>query len=78
MDQCDEGASSALACAIGSARRELDHVHCITCRHHHAVPALSTQLASISNLDDRILRDIGLDRGALRSAAWEMTMHAGH
>ena len=38
-----------------------------------------SQLASISNLDDRILRDIGLDRGALRSAAWEMITHgAGH
>jgi uncharacterized protein YjiS (DUF1127 family) len=38
-----------------------------------------SQLASISELDDRILRDIGLDRGALRSAAWEMITHgAGH
>jgi uncharacterized protein YjiS (DUF1127 family) len=34
-----------------------------------------SQLASISRLDDHILRDIGLDRGVLRSAAWEMTMH---
>jgi uncharacterized protein YjiS (DUF1127 family) len=38
-----------------------------------------SQLASISRLDDHILRDIGLDRGALRSAAWEMTtLGTGH
>lgn len=35
-----------------------------------------SQLLSISKLDDRTLRDIGLKRGELRSAAWEMTAHA--
>jgi uncharacterized protein YjiS (DUF1127 family) len=38
-----------------------------------------SQLTSISRLDDRILRDIGLDRGDLRSAAWNIATHgAGH
>lgn len=37
-----------------------------------------SQLTSISQLDDRTLRDIGLNRANLRSAAWNMTMHAGH
>ena len=38
-----------------------------------------SQLTSISRLDDRILRDIGLDRGELRSAAWNIATHgAGH
>lgn len=34
-----------------------------------------SQLLSISKLDDRTLRDIGLNRGELRTAAWEMTAH---
>ena len=34
-----------------------------------------SQLSSVSKLDDRILRDIGLDRGELRSAAWNMAAH---
>ena len=33
------------------------------------------QLISFSKLDDRTLRDIGLSRGELRSAAWDMTAH---
>ena len=33
------------------------------------------QLVSFSKLDDRTLRDIGLDRSELRSAAWDMTAH---
>lgn len=33
------------------------------------------QFISFSKLDDRTLRDIGLDRGELRSAAWDMTAH---
>ena len=33
------------------------------------------QLITISKLDDRTLRDIGLDRRELRSAAWDMTAH---
>lgn len=38
-----------------------------------------SQLISISRLDDHILRDIGLNRGELRSAAWDMATHgAGH
>jgi uncharacterized protein YjiS (DUF1127 family) len=38
-----------------------------------------SQLTSISSLDDRILRDIGLNRSELRSAAWDMAGHgAGH
>ncbi|MDB5575089.1 MAG: hypothetical protein JWR80_265 [Bradyrhizobium sp.] len=37
-----------------------------------------SQLTSISQLDDRILRDIGLNRSELRSAAWDMAVHAGH
>jgi uncharacterized protein YjiS (DUF1127 family) len=31
-----------------------------------------TQLASIYDLDDRTLRDIGLDRGKLKSIAWNL------
>jgi len=34
-----------------------------------------SQLNSISDLDDRILRDIGLNPGELRSAAWDMATH---
>ena len=34
-----------------------------------------SQLSSVSKLDDRILRDIGLNRGELRSAAWNMAAH---
>ena len=39
-----------------------------------------SQLTSISSLDDRILRDIGLDGSELRSAAWDMAaaQGAGH
>ena len=38
-----------------------------------------SQLTSVSSLDDRILRDIGLSRSELRSAAWDMAAHgAGH
>jgi uncharacterized protein YjiS (DUF1127 family) len=33
------------------------------------------QLVSFNELDDRTLRDIGLSRRELRSAAWEMTAH---
>jgi len=35
------------------------------------------QLIEIEDLDDRTLRDIGLDRGELRAAAWEMAAHGG-
>lgn len=35
-----------------------------------------TQLASIDVLDDRTLRDIGLERSELRMAAWNMAAHA--
>ena len=31
-----------------------------------------TQLASINELDDRTLNDIGLNRGELRSTAWHL------
>jgi uncharacterized protein YjiS (DUF1127 family) len=34
-----------------------------------------SQLTSISSLDDRTLRDIGLNRSELRSAAWDMAAH---
>ncbi len=34
-----------------------------------------SQLASIGGLDDRILRDIGLTRGELKTAAWDSTAH---
>ena len=38
-----------------------------------------SQLTSISRLDDYLLRDIGLNRGELRSAAWDMAAHvSGH
>jgi uncharacterized protein YjiS (DUF1127 family) len=38
-----------------------------------------SQLTSISKLDDRILRDIGLNRSELRSATWNMaTYGVGH
>jgi uncharacterized protein YjiS (DUF1127 family) len=37
-----------------------------------------SQLTSISQLDDRILSDIGLNRSDLRSVAWDMVAHAGH
>jgi uncharacterized protein YjiS (DUF1127 family) len=33
------------------------------------------QLASIDVLDDRTLRDIGLERSKLRAAAWDITLH---
>jgi uncharacterized protein YjiS (DUF1127 family) len=33
------------------------------------------QLVSFSKLDDHTLRDIGLSRGELRSAAWDITAH---
>jgi uncharacterized protein YjiS (DUF1127 family) len=31
-----------------------------------------SQLASITELDDRTLRDIGIDRSALRATAWDL------
>jgi uncharacterized protein YjiS (DUF1127 family) len=31
-----------------------------------------SQLASITELDDRTLRDIGIDRSELRAAAWDL------
>jgi uncharacterized protein YjiS (DUF1127 family) len=34
-----------------------------------------TQLASIGDLDDRLLHDIGLSRGELRTVAWNMAAH---
>jgi len=34
-----------------------------------------SQLTSISKLDDRILRDIGLNRCELQSAAWDIAGH---
>ncbi|MES2196731.1 MAG: DUF1127 domain-containing protein [Pseudomonadota bacterium] len=34
-----------------------------------------SQLTSISSLDDHTLRDIGLNRSELRSAAWDMVTH---
>jgi uncharacterized protein YjiS (DUF1127 family) len=33
------------------------------------------QLASINELDDRTLRDIGLNRWELKSAAWDLVAH---
>jgi uncharacterized protein YjiS (DUF1127 family) len=33
------------------------------------------QLASINDLDDRTLRDIGLDRSELKTAAWRLAAH---
>jgi uncharacterized protein YjiS (DUF1127 family) len=32
-----------------------------------------SQLASVNELDDRTLRDIGLNRGELRAAVWDLT-----
>ena len=34
-----------------------------------------SQLSSVSKLDDRILRDIGLNRDELQSAAWDIAAH---
>ena len=34
-----------------------------------------SQLASITELDDRTLRDIGLNRGELRAFAWNTASH---
>jgi uncharacterized protein YjiS (DUF1127 family) len=34
-----------------------------------------SQLASIAELDDRTLSDIGLDRSELRAAAWNAASH---
>jgi uncharacterized protein YjiS (DUF1127 family) len=31
-----------------------------------------SQLASIAELDDRTLRDIGIDRSELRATAWDL------
>jgi uncharacterized protein YjiS (DUF1127 family) len=31
-----------------------------------------SQLSSIYELDDRMLQDIGLDRGELKAAAWDL------
>jgi len=31
-----------------------------------------SQLARITELDDRTLRDIGIDRSALRATAWDL------
>jgi uncharacterized protein YjiS (DUF1127 family) len=31
-----------------------------------------TQLTSITELDDRTLRDIGIDRSELRATAWDL------
>jgi uncharacterized protein YjiS (DUF1127 family) len=31
-----------------------------------------SQLASITELDDRTLRDIGIDRSELRATAWDL------
>jgi uncharacterized protein YjiS (DUF1127 family) len=33
------------------------------------------QLIRIEDLDDRTLRDIGLDRGELKAVAWERAAH---
>ena len=33
------------------------------------------QLTRIEELDDRILRDIGLSRGELKAAAWDVATH---
>jgi uncharacterized protein YjiS (DUF1127 family) len=33
------------------------------------------QLASINDLDDRTLRDIGLSRSELKTAAWQLAGH---
>ena len=33
------------------------------------------QLASINDLDDRTLRDIGLRRSELKTAAWQLAAH---
>jgi uncharacterized protein YjiS (DUF1127 family) len=33
------------------------------------------ELASIDTLDDRTLRDIGLNRSELRAAAWDKVAH---
>jgi uncharacterized protein YjiS (DUF1127 family) len=35
------------------------------------------QLIRIEDLDDRTLRDIGLDRSELKAAAWDVAAH-GH
>jgi uncharacterized protein YjiS (DUF1127 family) len=37
-----------------------------------------SQLARIELLDDRLLRDIGLERGELRAAAWQAVHGATH
>jgi uncharacterized protein YjiS (DUF1127 family) len=34
-----------------------------------------SQLASIYELDDRTLLDIGLNRGELKAAAWDLVAH---
>lgn len=34
-----------------------------------------TQLATIGELDDRILRDIGISRGDLKAVAWDSASH---
>ena len=37
-----------------------------------------SQLASMELLDDRLLRDIGLERGELRAAAWQAVHGPAH
>jgi uncharacterized protein YjiS (DUF1127 family) len=37
-----------------------------------------SQLASMELLDDRMLRDIGLERGELRAAAWQAVHGTAH
>jgi len=37
----------------------------------HTIVRYRSQLISIGKLDDRTLRDIGLNRGELRAVAWD-------
>ena len=48
------------------------HAHCLPLRTIGRYFRYRSQLASINDLDDRTLRDIGLTRGELKTTAWHL------
>jgi uncharacterized protein YjiS (DUF1127 family) len=74
-DRCDEGISALQCRLINSAGIAMFIESLVGTIMRYA--RYRRQLTSISNLDDRILRDIGLNRGELRSAAWDIAAAAG-
>jgi len=64
----DQEASAPLRC-IPLASKENDHVD-LPHRPYQALARYRSDLDSISRLDERTLRDIGVNRGELATSAW--------